>query len=64
MKTLKGNPTTFTAESAIGHVPGFASPAVALWFETLVADLIAQRVYRTGESNIECARRFAYIAGL
>lgn len=64
MKTIKGNPTTFAAESAIGTVTGFASPGVAAWFETLVDDLIKQRSYRTGATPGECVAHFAYIAAL
>jgi len=53
MKYLLSNPPRFEAESPLGNVRFFYSPAVATWFEKLERDLIDMHSKRTGKTETE-----------
>ena len=61
MKTVKGNPSTFTAQT---ELPGFYSPSVALWDESQMRDLLEMRERRPGEPHSVIVKHYADIFGL
>lgn len=58
MLTLPSSPPRFEAETKLGPVGKFYSPAVALWYERLVADLILTRSKRTGDTEAAVIAHF------